>query len=371
MDRGDRSVGSRKENGGDRSGLRDRNWHRVTQRSVIELRIERRVLRGTAVAASPHIADATNSGVRNRRSRTSRLRIMKTSSLLHLFASAMALAATGCGSSSGPRCVDHPSTVTLSIDGGATVDGGAGGGLDCLALCGSNFCDLSFDGKAVTCHTDCTGRRPQGLDGSDAPSTSCTLGGYFAEVMCLEAASVNAFRILTEELVRFGAPRRLVQAARRAKRDEKRHVRLTLALARRFGATPRRPRIDPPRTRKLLDIAIENAVEGCVRETFGALIAHWQAAHAQDPQVRAAMTHIARDETRHSALAWQTHVWMRSRLTSTERQRVAEAMQKAARELSERHVEPPAALARGAGMPGNAASKSLAAFLNQQLWQSS
>ena len=36
----------------------------------------------------------------------------------------------------------------------------------------------------------------------------------------------------------------------------------------------------------LAALAIENATEGCVRETFGALIAWWQAAAATDPAVR-------------------------------------------------------------------------------------
>ena len=52
--------------------------------------------------------------------------------------------------------------------------------------------------------------------------------------------------------------------------------------------------------RELEAIAIENAVEGCVRESFGALLATWQAKTAGDARVRAAMKRIARDETRHA-----------------------------------------------------------------------
>jgi hypothetical protein len=292
---------------------------------------------------------------------------VKTSSLLQIFASALTVAATGCGTNNDlPQCFDNPHTVTLTPDAGASVRG-QDGGLDCYALCASGFCDLNPDGKTVTCHTECTGRRPQGLDGSNTCAPS-TLGGYFAEVACLEAASVDAFRILTEDLLLFGAPKKLVQAARRAKRDERRHVRVTGALARRFGAIPRKPRISEPRPRKLIDVAIENAVEGCVRETFGALLAHWQAGHAEDPQVRATMKRIARDETRHSALAWQTHRWLCSRLESPERHRVIEMMRETAREISERHIQPTSELERGAGMPGRAASAALVLFLNRRLW---
>jgi hypothetical protein len=98
------------------------------------------------------------------------------------------------------------------------------------------------------------------------------------------------------------------------------------------------------------------------------LVAQWQARHAENPQIRAAMKRIARDETRHSALAWQTHRWICSRLESRDRERVIERMCEAARELSERRVEPPSELERGAGMPGPAASAALASFLNRHLW---
>jgi hypothetical protein len=267
-------------------------------------------------------------------------------------------------------CTDNPYTVPLTTDAAATIDGGADAGIDCFTLCHSGFCDLDPGGKTVTCHTDCTGRRPQGLlrETGDRATAPCTLGDYFATVASLEAASVNAFRIMADELARFGAPRRLVRAARRATRDERRHVRLTSSLARRFGSVPRRPRIEPPRRRALVDIAIENAVEGCVRETFGALLAHWQAAHAEDAHVRTAMTEIARDETSHSALAWTSHAWLRSKLSAAERRRVAEAMEEAVREVSERQVSPPSDLARRAGMPGHAASARLARVLSERLW---
>ena len=61
-----------------------------------------------------------------------------------------------------------------------------------------------------------------------------------------------------------------------------------------------RPRVEALPTRALGVVAIENAVEGCVRETFGALIASWQAEHARDPGIKRLMRSIARDETRHA-----------------------------------------------------------------------
>ena len=64
-------------------------------------------------------------------------------------------------------------------------------------------------------------------------------------------------------------------------------------VARTRSRAPRRP----------VEIARENAEEGCVRETFGALLAAHQAAYACDPEVREVMTRIAGDELRHAALA--------------------------------------------------------------------
>jgi hypothetical protein len=58
-----------------------------------------------------------------------------------------------------------------------------------------------------------------------------------AEAAWLEAASVDAFRVLRLELRAHSAPRRLLRAASRAARDERRHARAAGALARRFDVT--------------------------------------------------------------------------------------------------------------------------------------
>jgi hypothetical protein len=142
----------------------------------------------------------------------------------------------------------------------------------------------------------------------------------------MEAGSVNAFRWLRDELVAHGAPKRLVRAASRAIRDEKRHVRQTSALARRFSEEPISPPPPPPRVvRPLLAMTIENAVEGCVRETYSALECAWQAEVATDAVVRCTMSRIARDELRHLALAWAVHAWALGKLDAAGRARVRKA----------------------------------------------
>jgi hypothetical protein len=178
----------------------------------------------------------------------------------------------------------------------------------------------------------------------------------------LEAASVDAFRHLRRELVAHGAPRRLVRAAERAARDEVRHARLASALARRYGGSPIPAHVAPGPVRSLEAMAAENAVEGCVREAFGALLAHWQAVCAGDPVIRAAMKRIARDETRHAALALQVDAWAHGRLDARARNRVAEAREGARRELlaeADATYAPPA-LRGPLGLPTGKEARALA-----------
>ena len=175
----------------------------------------------------------------------------------------------------------------------------------------------------------------------------------------LEAASVDAFRHLRRELIAHGAPRRLVRAAERAARDEVRHARMTRALATRYGGEVIAPRVEPRPVRNLEAVAIENAVEGCVREAFGALIACFQAAAARDPVIRAAMARIARDETRHAALAFEVDAWLRGKLGGSARARVEAARDRALGELASNAVEAPAALRSTIGLPTRQQSRFL------------
>jgi len=177
------------------------------------------------------------------------------------------------------------------------------------------------------------------------------LGTHFAEMARLESASVEAFRRLRRELVAHRAPRRLIRAAERAAHDEIRHARATRALARRYGSAATAPQVESCPVRDLETIAIENAVEGCVREAFGALVASWQARAAGDPVIQAAMARIARDETRHAALALQVDGWLKGRLDRAARARVEHARRRALDDLASRSGESPSALQTPLGLP--------------------
>lgn len=198
------------------------------------------------------------------------------------------------------------------------------------------------------------GRRPDGLvpETEHAKPSESEVGAFFASVARLEAASIPAFEQLARELVWHGAPRELVQEALRARADEVRHARITRALAERFGACVEAPVVVLGAPRALFEMARENAVEGCVRETFGAVVASIQATRAEDPEIARALSVIAEDETRHAALSWDIATWIEARLSPAQRAAVHEARAKAVTELrASLELAPSLGAQRVAGMP--------------------
>lgn len=167
------------------------------------------------------------------------------------------------------------------------------------------------------------GRLPAGLCRSRrAVRATDPVGSFFAEVANLEAAAITAFGQLARELRLHGAPRSLIHGALRSRRDEVRHARATAGLARQYGGRPLRPRVAAWTPRGLVEVVADNAVEGCIRETYGALMAHAQARQAAAPRVRRVLAGIAADETRHAALSWSLAEWARARMSPAERRRV-------------------------------------------------
>ncbi|WP_147443922.1 hypothetical protein [Corallococcus sicarius] len=205
------------------------------------------------------------------------------------------------------------------------------------------------------------GRRPEGLRDALASQSGDALGALFAHAAWLEAASVPAFLRLADELKAHGAPESLVKAARRSAGDEVRHTRAMQALAQRHGATMPDVDLPPFESRSLEEMILENAVEGCVRETFGAFVAGWQSRTAQDTEVRGTLRTIARDEVRHAELAWAVDAWAQEKLTPAQRQRLLQARQDALRILGD-EVEAqrlPEELIREAGMPSRDQARTL------------
>jgi hypothetical protein len=283
--------------------------------------------------------------------------------------------AASCYTIDGPPDAFGCGQYTLQLNEPNTCDfsgpNATGTPAECEALCGHgiSYCTLVIGNvDRVQCMQLCVGRQPAGLAAGHAGGPSL-LGRYFAEAARLEAASVDAFRILRKELVAHGAPRRLLRAASRAARDEVRHARTTGALARRWGGRAMRAEVAHGRVRSIEAIAAENAVEGCVKETFGALTATYQAEHATDPAVAAAMAKIARDETRHAELSWEIARWLEPRLSSAARARIRHARREAIARLEAELSAPlPAPLAREAGLPGPAHAMRMIGALRETLW---
>ncbi|PTL78689.1 ferritin-like domain-containing protein [Vitiosangium sp. GDMCC 1.1324] len=213
------------------------------------------------------------------------------------------------------------------------------------------------------------GRRPAGLRASEGVSCADALGRHFAEVAHLEAASIHAFLRLREELALLGADVALQDAALLSALEEVMHTDVSTRLAHRFGATPRRPEVETLPLRSLFEVALDNAVEGCVRETFGALVAHHQALNARDAEVRRVMARIAEDETRHADLSWAIDRWAREQLSATGCEALRDAQRAAVATLREEVAVPlEAALVTEAGMPAPEVAASLVDSLSGELW---
>jgi hypothetical protein len=74
---------------------------------------------------------------------------------------------------------------------------------------------------------------------------------------------------------------------------------------------------------------MQNADEGCVRETFSAAVAAVQARTASDPALRRTLDRIARDELRHAAFSWRLHEWLLTQLPATQGRRLAAVRRRA------------------------------------------
>jgi len=199
----------------------------------------------------------------------------------------------------------------------------------------------------------CVGRRPDGLlEAQLRPANP--LGDYYASIAHLEQAAVAAFDVIERELARFDAPQDLRDRARRARADEVRHASRMAQFAERLGAQVPDTHVALSNERSLLAAALENAVEGCVREAWGALSAHYQSVTTQDPEAQRAWREIAVDETEHAELSFALHEWYLQQLTSEERAQVTAALERARLQL---RVElavaapPHAAVVYGAGVP--------------------
>lgn len=217
-------------------------------------------------------------------------------------------------------------------------------------------------GKEITClgNTPPCGRAHEGLAAPAISGDASAIARWLENAAYLEDASVTSFELLAMELAAHEAPPDLVASAERSARDEVRHARTMNALARRHGGCTQRAAKQRRSARSLDAMLHENAIEGCVRETYGAALAWYQAAHAKDAKVKAAMDRIAVDETRHAALAWSIAEWGEARVGPSARAAIEAARVEAWRTLgAELAADPEPALASSLGLPSSEAARTM------------
>ncbi|MDP3277840.1 MAG: hypothetical protein Q8Q09_21835 [Deltaproteobacteria bacterium] len=240
-----------------------------------------------------------------------------------------------------------------------------------------NYCtSMGFSGmpprpNTVVCGFCGVGRLTEGLETTGMANDPKSAGDWLADGAAYEAIAAIAFERLGAELQRFGAPSDLIARAQRAAQDERRHASVMAALAAGEGRESAAVTSHEIPARTLADIAIENAGEGCVRETLGAVIMAYQAQHAGGASMREALAQIAREEAEHAQWSWDLDAWARTQLSSE----VIDQMDRARSETlaSLRDVltarEPSESLRQTVGMPPNAAVHTMIDSLTVALWQ--
>ncbi len=223
------------------------------------------------------------------------------------------------------------------------------------------YCYVYADGttgaKTVSCTSCAVGRRPHDL--LDEPceggrADEAPVARALAEMARVEAASVHAFRRLERSLAGLGADERTLSRVRRAARDEIAHARRVSSLARARGGRHRPVRIDCARRASTYELALENAVEGCVRETLGvAYLAH-QRANAADPELRALADALYEDELDHAALSWDLVSFFDAHLDEAERASLREAQRRALDEVVDEMGRIDPRVAKALGYPSQA-----------------
>ena len=197
------------------------------------------------------------------------------------------------------------------------------------------------------------GRRPVAM--TENRPLPAEFAALLAETAALEAAAVIAFDELGRSLRQFGAPAELIARAQTAKADEVRHTALMATHAANYGWDAALPVAAAPAATayaSLFDLALHNAREGCVNETYGALVALHQAQAAVDLDVRASLAQIADDEVRHAQWSHDLDAWLQPLLSTTQQQAVAAAKATALAELASLAQAPTSEAQIRMGLPG-------------------
>lgn len=195
-----------------------------------------------------------------------------------------------------------------------------------------------------------------------------TVAEYCSRSAYYEAVSIGEFRRLALTLTRLSAPPALAKRAQAFARDEARHCRGWLDLARAEGTTHAWPYRVPSgaSTPSLYELCLDNLRAGCIGESYGAWLALHQTRTAARPKLRRLARRIARDEAAHAALAFELHRWLWPQLTSAERAGCRAALVHALAGLT-RPLPVSAKVAEEVGVPAAKVTRQLTAPLRALL----
>lgn len=236
-------------------------------------------------------------------------------------------------------------------------------------------CDVEYTAvhSPYTCPRPVPGRKPDGLQLKNdlaAQQTSVNvLGQYLADMTAMETAAITAFYYLSRELEAYKAPAELIARARQAVLEETRHSEMAALLAASFDAQMPEVCVDDFCLRSLYDIALENAVEGCVNETFAAACGLWQSENAKLDVFREVIAHITEEEMGHAELSWEIHQWIMPQLSQAEQEQIRIAQVEAIESLvAEFKQESDPVVQQTFGLPTKQDAARLFAQLKESVW---
>lgn len=235
-------------------------------------------------------------------------------------------------------------------------------------------CEITYTAidSPYTCPRPVPGRMPNGLR-TDAAEQSAqnSIAEYLANMRAMEAAAVTAFKYLTRELEAYGAPQALIDRAKQAVTEEQRHAEMADLLAAAHQAELVNVAVDDFVLRSLYEIALENAIEGCVNETFAAACGIWQSEHAELPAFKEVIAHITDEEMGHAALSWEIHEWLMPQLSLAQQHQIRESQSLAIDELINNFRQKGDPAQQFAfGLPDEQAAGYIFAQLQNSVWQS-
>jgi hypothetical protein len=237
-------------------------------------------------------------------------------------------------------------------------------------------CDVEYTAvhSPYTCPRPVPGRLPNGLQLSHeqaaTQSSVNVLGQYLADMTAMETAAITAFYYLSLELKAYDAPAELIARAQQAILEETRHSEMAALLAASFDADMPEVMVDDFCLRSLYEIALENAVEGCVNETFAAACGLWQSEYAQLDVFRKVISHITEEEMGHAELSWKIHQWIMPQLSEVQQEQIRIAQAKAVDSLvSDFKQESNPVLQQAFGLPTKDDASRLFMQLKNSVWR--